>query len=71
MITAYIIVTIFFALNFTLDSIEAAKKSIGYKAPMVMIILRFLLDCIIWPFRLFRMIWVFINRMIIWKTFKK
>ncbi len=57
MIISYIILTIFFAFNFTVDSIEKAKI-IGYKAPPVMIGLRFLLDCVIWPFRLSRIIWV-------------
>lgn len=57
MIAAYIILTIFFAMNFTMDSIEKFKQT-GYKAPPVMIGLRFLLDCIIWPFRFFRMVWL-------------
>jgi uncharacterized integral membrane protein len=62
MIIAYIILTIFFALNFTWDSVEVSKKSIGYEAPLIMIILKFVLDCIIWPFRLMRLIWLFMNK---------
>ena len=57
----YIILTIFFAMNFTLDSVERSKIA-GIEIPLLMIVARFLLDAVIWPLRLMRLFWEFIRK---------
>jgi hypothetical protein len=53
--TIYLILTVFFAMNFTMDSVERSKE-----IPYYLIALRFLLDAVIWPLRLMRVIWLLI-----------
>ena len=57
----YLILTIFFAMNFTLDSVERSKLA-GIAIPPVLILARFILDAIIWPLRIMRFLWMGITK---------
>lgn len=58
----YLILTIFFAMNFTLDSVERSKLA-DVKIPSILILARFILDAVIWPLRLMRFLWIGITKL--------
>lgn len=59
----YLILTIFFALNYTIDGMQNETAE-GRKTSVIMIAIGFVGNCIIWPFRFMRAVWNLINKIV-------